>query len=151
MCSWELFSSAAFSLISFKVADYWLVCVLRQELTTLESCSNKNTCLIFTLSDSPMTQCHNNQTQKWTQSDKFHMFHNFHTSERTHVRAYPHRSVPTSLFSIIQEDQNQNISHINGSSVASSRFEEESGAWDAKGGEVGFRVFQHLVKWQILN
>ena len=89
MCSWELFSSAAFSLISFKVADYWLVCVLRQELTTLESCSNKNTCLIFTLSDSPMTQCHNNQTQKWTQSDKFHMFHKFHMSERTHVGAYP--------------------------------------------------------------
>ena len=89
-----------------------------------------------------MTQCHNNQTQKWTQSDKFH---NFHTSERVPTS----ESVPTSLFSIIQyylKDQNQNISHINGSGVASSRFEEESGAWDAKGGEVGFRVFQHLVK-----
>ena len=79
------------------------VCVLRQELTTLESCSNTNTCLIFTLSDSPMTQCHNNQTQKWTQSDKFH---NFHTSERVPTS----ESVPTSLFSIIQyylKDQNQ--------------------------------------------
>ena len=83
-----------------------------------------------------MTQCHNNQTQKWTQSDKFHMFHKFHMSERTHVLVF---------------NQNQNISHINGSGVASSRFEEESGAWDAKGGEVGFWVFQHLVKWQILN
>ena len=49
---------------------------------------------------------------------------------------------PTSLSEIIQAD----ISHINGSGVASSRFEEESGAWDAKGWEVSVCILQHLVK-----